>query len=75
MLHKLLEAFNSTSASLQGTNLTLRQQTASLGGLVSDLASVIGAVRDNAIPLSSASDALILEEEIDSATTTSSKHE
>ncbi len=62
MLHKMLDLFWSTSASLQASNLTLRQQTSNLSSLVTELKTVIGATHETSTSPDPASDALVEEE-------------
>ncbi len=62
MLHKMLDLFWSTSASLQASNLTLRQQTSNLLSLVTELKTTIGATHETSTSPDPASDALVEEE-------------
>jgi hypothetical protein len=62
MLHKMLDLFWSTSASLQASNLTLRQQTSNLSSLVTELKIAIGATHETSTSPDPASDALVEEE-------------
>jgi hypothetical protein len=62
MLHKMLDLFWSTSASLQTSNLTLRQQTSNLSSLVIELKIDIGATHETSTSPDPASDALVEEE-------------
>jgi hypothetical protein len=62
MLHKMLDLFWSTSASLQASNLTLRQQTSNLSSLVTELKTAVGATHETSTSPDLASDALVEEE-------------
>jgi hypothetical protein len=62
MLHKMLDLFWSMSASLQASNLTLRQQTSNLSSLVTELKTAIGATHETSTSPNPASDALVEEE-------------
>ncbi len=62
MLHKMLDLFWSTSASLQASNFTLRQQTSNLSSLVTEWKTTIGATHETSISPDPASDALVEEE-------------
>ncbi len=57
----MLDLFWSTSASLQASNLTLRQQTSNLSSLVTELKIAIGATHETNISPYPASDALVEE--------------
>jgi len=59
MLHKMLDLFWSMSASLQASNLTLRQQTSNLSSLVTELKTAISVTHETIDP---ASDVLVEEE-------------
>jgi hypothetical protein len=61
MLHKMLDLFWSTSASLQASNLTLRQQTSNLSSLVIELKTTIGATHETSTSPNPTSDALVEE--------------
>ncbi|CAK9278819.1 unnamed protein product [Sphagnum jensenii] len=58
----MLDLFWSTSASLQASNLTLRQQTSNLSSLVTELKTAIGATHETSTSPDPASDALVEEE-------------
>jgi hypothetical protein len=62
MLHKMLDLFWSTSASLQASSLMLRQQTSNLSSLVTELKTAIGATHETNTSPDPASDALVEEE-------------
>jgi hypothetical protein len=62
MFHKMLDLFWSTSASLQASNLTLRQQTSNLSSLVTELKTTIGATHEISTSPDPASDALVEKE-------------
>jgi len=62
MFHKMLDLFWSTSASLQASNLTLREQTSNLSSLVIELKTTIGATHETSSSPDPASDALVEEE-------------
>jgi len=62
MLHKMLDLFWSTSASLQASNLTLRQQTSNLSSLMTELKTAVGATHGTSTSPDLASDALVEEE-------------
>jgi hypothetical protein len=62
MLHKMLDLFWSTSASLQASNLTLRHQTSNLSNLVTELKTSISATHETSTSPDPASDALVEEE-------------
>ncbi|CAM6071493.1 unnamed protein product [Sphagnum tenellum] len=64
MLHKMLDLFWSTSASLQTSNLTLRQQTSNLSSLVIELKTAVGATHETSTFPDPASNALVEEEHI-----------
>jgi len=61
MFHKMLDLFWSTSASLQASNLTLRQQTSNLSSLVTELKTAIGATHETSTSPDPASNALLEE--------------
>ncbi len=58
----MLDLFWSTSASLQASNLTLRQQTSNLSSLVTELKTTIGATHETNTYPDPASDAFVEEE-------------
>jgi hypothetical protein len=62
MLHKMLDLFWSTSASLQASNLMLRQQTSNLSSLVTELKTDVGATHETSTSPDPTSDALVEEE-------------
>jgi len=62
MLHKMLDLFWSTTASLQASNLMLRQQTSNLSSLVTELKTAIGATHETSTSPDPASNALVEEE-------------
>ncbi len=62
MLHKMLNLFWSTNASLQASNLTLRQQTSNLLSFVTELKTAIGATHETSTSPDPASNALVEEE-------------
>ncbi|CAK9861408.1 unnamed protein product [Sphagnum jensenii] len=62
MLHKMLDLFWLTSASLQASNLTLRQQTSNLSSLVIELKTTIGATHETNTCPNPTSNALLEEE-------------
>jgi hypothetical protein len=62
MFHKMQDLFWSTSASLQASNLTLRQQTSNLSSLVIELKTTIGATHETSTSPDPASDALVEKE-------------
>jgi len=62
MFHKMLDLFWSTSASLQASNLTMRQQTSNLSSLVTELKTTIGVTHETSTSPDPASDALVEKE-------------
>ncbi len=58
----MLDLFWSTSASLQASNLTLRQQTSNLSSLVIELKTAISATHETSTSPDPASDALVEED-------------
>jgi len=58
----MLDLFWSMSASLQASNLTLRQQTSNLSNLVTELKTTIGATHETSTSPDPACDALVEEE-------------